>query len=124
MLKKTHAWMIISYGISDMDIFGSLNLLQQKEMVKGLPPMKELANSCECCIITKQHRDSFPKSMSRRAHSTLELIHIDLCGSMQTQSIGGSYYFLTFIDDFSRKTWVYFLCQKSETFDKFKELRL
>jgi hypothetical protein len=103
--------------------FGGLKFLQQKEMVKGLPPMKEPESSCECCIIAKQHRDSFPKGMSRRAHAPLELIHTDLVGPMQTQSIGGSYYFLTFIDDFSRKTWVYFLRQKSETFGKFKEFR-
>jgi len=42
---------------------------------------------------------------------------------MRTQSIGGSCYFLTFIDDYSRKTWVYFLKQKSETFAKFKEFK-
>ena len=42
---------------------------------------------------------------------------------MQTQSIGGSFYFLTFIDDFSRKTWIYFLRHKSETFSKFKDFK-
>jgi transposase InsO family protein len=40
---------------------------------------------------------------------------------MKTPSLGGSIYFLTFIDDYSRKTWVYFLKHKSKTFDKFKE---
>jgi hypothetical protein len=42
---------------------------------------------------------------------------------MQTESIGGSFYFLTFIDDFSRKIWIYFLRHKSETFEKFKEFK-
>ena len=42
---------------------------------------------------------------------------------MKTPSLVGSTYFLTFIDDFSRKTWVYFLKNKSETFSKFKEFR-
>ena len=42
---------------------------------------------------------------------------------MQTQSIGGSFYFLTFIDDFSRKIWVYFLKNKSNTFSRFKEFK-
>jgi hypothetical protein len=42
---------------------------------------------------------------------------------MQTESIGGSFYFLTFIDDFSRKIWIYFLRHKSETFTKFKEFK-
>jgi hypothetical protein len=42
---------------------------------------------------------------------------------MQTPSLGGSIYFLTFIDDYSTKTWVYFLKHKSETCDKFKEFK-
>jgi hypothetical protein len=40
---------------------------------------------------------------------------------MQTESIGGRFYFLMFIDDFNRKIWTYFLRHKSETFSKFKE---
>ena len=42
---------------------------------------------------------------------------------MQTQSIGGSFYFLTFIDDFRRKIWVYFLKHESNTFEKFREFK-
>jgi hypothetical protein len=42
---------------------------------------------------------------------------------MQTKSIGGSFYFLTFIDDFSRKIWIYFLRHNSDTFAKFKEFK-
>jgi transposase InsO family protein len=43
---------------------------------------------------------------------------------MQTESIGGSVYFLTFIDDFSREIWIYFLRHKSETFAKFKQFNV
>jgi hypothetical protein len=39
---------------------------------------------------------------------------------MQNRLIGGSFYFLTFIDDFSKKFWVYFLKHKSKTFTRFK----
>ena len=42
---------------------------------------------------------------------------------MQTESIGGRFYFLTFIDDFRGKIWIYFLIHKSETFAKFKQLK-
>ena len=42
---------------------------------------------------------------------------------MQTQSIVGSFYFLTFIDDFIKKIWIYFLVNKSETFSRFKEFK-
>ena len=56
-----------------------------------------------------------------RARYPLELVHTDLVGLMQVTSIGGNTYFMTFIDDFSRRTWVYFLKSKSEAFDKFLE---
>jgi hypothetical protein len=42
-----------------------------------------------------------------------------LCGPISSPSFSGCKYFLTFIDDFSRCTWVYFLKIKSEIFDKF-----
>ena len=45
-------------------------------------------------------------------------MHSDLVGPMQKTSIGGSTYFMTFIDDFSHRTWVYFLKNKFEAFEK------
>jgi hypothetical protein len=39
---------------------------------------------------------------------------------MRTASRGGHVYFLTFIDDFSKNVWVYFMWHKSEMFAKFK----
>jgi hypothetical protein len=49
----------------------------------------------------------------------LHLVHSDLCGPLSSPSFYGCKYFLTFIDDFSRRTWVYLLKLKSEVFDKF-----
>jgi len=53
----------------------------------------------------------------------LQLIHSDTCGPLEFPSISHLVYFLTFIDDFSRKYWVYFLKNKSETFVKFQEFK-
>lgn len=39
------------------------------------------------------------------------------------ESLGKKRYFLLFVDDFSRKNWVYFLKKKSEAFEKFKEFK-
>ena len=50
-------------------------------------------------------------------------MHTDFFGPIRTQSIGASSYFLTFIDAYSRKTWVYFLKQEFETFASFKEFK-
>jgi hypothetical protein len=43
----------------------------------------------------------------------------DLCGPLSSPSFSGCKYLLTFIDDFSRRTWVYFLKLKRIFFDKF-----
>lgn len=58
-----------------------------------------------------------------RASAKLQLVHTDICGPMQTESLGRNKYFLLFIDDYTRMTWVYFLKAKSETFENFKRLR-
>ncbi|MCO5584807.1 hypothetical protein L7F22_038739 [Adiantum nelumboides] len=58
-----------------------------------------------------------------RAKQPLELIHSDVWGPSQTTSLGGAHYFLTFVDDMSRKVWVYFLKNKSEVFFYFKQFK-
>jgi transposase InsO family protein len=50
-------------------------------------------------------------------------MHSDVCGPMTTTSLSGYVYYVSFIDDFSRKTWIYFLKTKSEVFNKFKEFK-
>jgi transposase InsO family protein len=42
---------------------------------------------------------------------------------MSSPSLGGCFYYAIFIDDYSRKCWIYFLKDKSDTFDKFKEYK-
>jgi hypothetical protein len=44
-------------------------------------------------------------------------------GSVHVPSLGKSLYCVSFIDYFSRNTWIYFLRKKSEVFDKFKEFK-
>lgn len=56
----------------------------------------------------------------RRASRPLELIHSDVCGPMEETSIGGSRYFILFIDDYSRRLSIYFLKNKSEALDAFE----
>ena len=72
-------------------------------MVRGIPNINRQEQICECCIFGKHHRDPFPSGEARRANQPLELVHSDLCGPMRVPSLGGNRYFLTFIDDFSRR---------------------
>ena len=50
----------------------------------------------------------------------LGLVYSDLIGPLPTPSYGGLRYVLTFIDDYSRFCWVYFLKLKSEVFEQLK----
>ncbi|OMO99220.1 hypothetical protein CCACVL1_03887 [Corchorus capsularis] len=103
--------------------FGGLQQLQRHDMVRGLPKFEQPSDVCEECVLSKQHRDAFPKGKAWRAQYVLELVHTDLCGPITPTSNGGKNYFITFIDDYSRKTWVYFLQFKSEAFEMFKKFK-
>jgi Integrase core domain len=63
------------------------------------------------------------KGQSWREKQPLQLAHTDICGSLVPVSHGGNNYFITFIDDYSRKTWVYFLKEKSAAFEVFKSFK-
>ncbi|KAG8496917.1 hypothetical protein CXB51_008099 [Gossypium anomalum] len=60
---------------------------------------------------------------SERASDLLGLIHLDVCGLINTQARGGFHYFITFTDDFSRYGYVYLMHHKSEALVKFKEFK-
>jgi hypothetical protein len=54
--------------------------------------------------------------------NVLDLIHSDIWESL-VESIGGSIYFLSFVDNFSRKVWVYMLKKKSDPFSRFENVK-
>ena len=58
---------------------------------------------CESCILGKQKRVSFLKIDRTPKVEKLELVHTDLWGSSPVASLGGLRYYITFIDDSSRK---------------------
>jgi hypothetical protein len=48
-----------------------------------------------------------------------QLLHIDIVGSSRVHSMGGKWYVLVIIDDYSRYSWVFFLESKDKVFDHF-----
>ncbi|GJW81184.1 retrovirus-related pol polyprotein from transposon TNT 1-94 [Tanacetum coccineum] len=67
------------------------------------------------CERGKSKKASYPPKLVPSDHSKLELLHMDLCGPIRVASINGKKYILVIVDNFSRYTWVYFLCSKDET---------
>ena len=93
--------------------------LQNYSMVEGLPIIKSSKGICKICIVGKHPEHKFDQGKASRATCILGLIHSNISGPMPTTSMSGSRYVLTFIDDLSRFTWVYFLQKKSEDLEKF-----
>jgi len=48
-------------------------------------------------------------------------VHTYVCVLDKVSSLGGSFYYVTFIDDATRKTWVYCIRKKYDVFDTFKK---
>ncbi|XP_073136790.1 uncharacterized mitochondrial protein AtMg00300-like [Henckelia pumila] len=77
---------------------------------------------CDACDLEKQSRVKFPHSPSPKQYVTseiLEYLHADVWGPASVPTHGENQYFLSVIDDFSRKVWVFLLKNKYDVFEKF-----
>ncbi|KAL0285237.1 UNVERIFIED_CONTAM: Retrovirus-related Pol polyprotein from transposon TNT 1-94 [Sesamum radiatum] len=79
--------------------------------------------ACESCLKGKMTNKPFV-GQTTLASDLLDLIHLDVCGPLNTQARGGFSYFITFTDDHSRYGYVYLMRYKYEAFERFKEFRL
>ena len=77
---------------------------------------------CNFCQIAKSHRLSFPSSLSR-ALKPFDLIHTDLWGPAIVNSLTIVRYFILFIDDHTRFTWLYLLKTKDEAYSTFLKFK-
>jgi hypothetical protein len=75
----------------------------------------------EHCVYGKQKIVRFLRVRKEKKSERLEQVHTDVWGPSRVSSLGGSHYYVSFIDDAIRKTWVYFIRQKSDVFDTFKK---
>ena len=72
---------------------------------------------CSICCEGKIHRPPFPTFEAERLkQDVLLLVHSDVCGIIAPSSLGGANYFLTFIDEATKYTWVYFFKTKNEVY--------
>jgi transposase InsO family protein len=100
---------------------GALRVL--REMVIGVPDFSsEHHDLCKGCALGKYTNISFSSSDSRAAR-ILDLIYLDVCGPMSSASLTSSLYYVVFIDDFSRKSWIFFMKTKGQVFSWFQEFK-
>ena len=92
------------------------------KVVTGMPSLSLVHDSvCKGCALGENVKKLYSNS-SRRSKGILDLVS-DLCGLMIVPSLSGCLYYVIFIDDYSLKTWIYFMKTKSETFAKFQEFK-
>ncbi|KAH9716240.1 hypothetical protein KPL71_021389 [Citrus sinensis] len=116
-VDKTRLWHL---RLGHMSLRGLKEL--SKQGLLGSDTIGEMV-FCEDCVLGKSTRTSF-KSSVHTTRSILDYIHSDLWGPAQVVSLGGARYFLSIIDDFSRRVWIYVLKSKEQVFEKFKNWKV
>ena len=72
-------------------------------------------------FMENKRESDFIKVGKKKKSEKIKLVHKNVWGPTQVQSLGFSHYYVTFIDDATRKTWVYCIRQKADVFDTFKK---
>jgi transposase InsO family protein len=94
-----------------------------RKMVEGIPKLKSTHEGiCKGCALGKNIKKPFPSS-NNRSKEILDLMHSDVCSPVPIRFLGGYLYYIIFIDDYSRKMWLYLLKSKDEVFSKFQEFK-
>ncbi|KAK2380773.1 putative mitochondrial protein [Trifolium repens] len=97
---------------------GHPSLDKLKVLIPHLSHLKSL--NCESCQLGKHVRASFPSSANKRSMSPFDIVHSDVWGPSRVPSNLGYRYYVTFIDDFSRCTWITLLKDRSQLFGAFQ----
>ena len=104
--------------------FGHNNKRDVQKLSKSVQGIK-LHNSsfsesfCDICAANKLNRKPPSSKMALRRSSKLELVYSDVRNPMETTSLGGHRYVVSFIDSYSRSACDYFMKHKSEVLEKF-----
>ncbi|KAI3685589.1 hypothetical protein L6452_34838 [Arctium lappa] len=83
--------------------------------ISGLPSVRfDKDHLCSACEMGKLKRAAQKTKSDISCTRPLQMLHVDLCGPIYLQSLGGKKYILVLIDEFSRYTWVEFVRKKSD----------
>jgi hypothetical protein len=77
---------------------------------------------CKGCVIGKYSKMIF-SSYDNRSKGILYLVHSNVCGPVAVGSLSGFNYYVNFIDDCSRRMWIYFMKTIDEAFNQFQEFK-
>lgn len=100
-----------------------MECLRDGEFTTGIDFESSDLSECVTCVEGKHRRLPVPQRSDSRASKILELVHTDIA-VVNVVSNGGAKYAIIFVDDYSRKTFIYPMHRKADTFAKFKEFHV
>ncbi|GJY16322.1 retrovirus-related pol polyprotein from transposon TNT 1-94 [Tanacetum coccineum] len=104
------------YTISVEDIMKSSPICLLKDLVRGLPRLKfEKDHLCSACQLGKSKKYTHKPKSKNTIMKVLHTLYMDLCVPMRVKSINGKNYTLVIVDDYSRFTWVRYICTDNGT---------
>ena len=100
--------------------FDNLVKIRKHKRVRGIPSLeKPDMGLCKNCQIGKMGKTIF-KRKNYHYEEVLELVHKDICGPIGIEIYSGEFFFIIFVDDYSRMMIVMYLKEKSKAFEKLK----
>eukprot|EP00253_Pinus_taeda_P023730 PITA_23730 len=99
------------------------NLYQLEQISTGLPKgTLEQVDTCKGCTLGKYIESSFHDRDSQETY-ILDRFHSDVCGPFSIAFMAKHRYYVIFVDDYSRKCWIFFMQKKDQTFTKFFDFK-
>ena len=92
---------------------------------KMVPQFSSLSSmECESCHLGKHTCIPFPNSLDEQTKSHFKLVYTNVWGPSRTESTLGFRYFVTFVDDYSRCTWLFLMKTRAELFSIFQKFHV
>lgn len=97
-----------------------LKRTSQLGCVRGLPRLKFEKHFCEICKLNKHKHVPFKSLQEIRSKRPLDLLHVDTWGPTRTEGRKGERYYLSIVDDYSRRAAIYPLVSKYDVYNTLK----
>lgn len=120
-IVKHEKWLFhLSYGHLN---FRSLQQMEMKKMIIGLPNIRVPKKVCETCLAEKQTRKFFKAHFHMTTRDCLGVVHSNICGPNEVPLLAGNMYFVTFVNEYSRMIWLYVIKMKSDALEVFMRFK-
>lgn len=104
--------------------FRSLEYLQEdNELLLRYPKLVIPNKACDTCLKGKKSTLPFSADVPMRVEAALQVVYSNICCPLEVPSIGRNKYFITFVNDYTRMTWLYLIKFKSEALEVFKKFK-